>query len=50
QLIYDLVHEAFCKGWSPIYVTDDVMPNPWDVPPTFWDILLNAAKEVPVSC
>lgn len=49
QLIQPFVDKAYCKGWGTIYVTDDAFEggNPWDDPPTFWDLLVEATMNIP---
>ena len=34
QALFDI---ARTEGVGNIYVTDDVLPNPWDGLPTYWD-------------
>lgn len=54
QLIQPFTNKAYCKGWGTIYVTDDLFDNgnPWDDPPTFWTLLVQAAANIPTveSC
>lgn len=40
----DEIRLARSRGLFYIYFTDDVLPNPWDRLPSYWDELVNAAS------
>jgi hypothetical protein len=39
-----LLDEARAAGVGWVYVTDDVLPNPWDDAPAFWGDEIAAAS------
>ncbi|KAG2496185.1 hypothetical protein HYH03_005785 [Edaphochlamys debaryana] len=45
-LLSNLTRQAVGRGFSYVYVTDDVMPNPWDRLPSYMAQLLEAVAQV----
>lgn len=42
--IQGIVRKAACAKWGKIYLTDDVLPNPWNALPSFWETLVAAVN------
>lgn len=41
-----MIQKASCAGWGHIMITDDVLGNPWDGLPAFWDDMVDAITSI----
>jgi len=44
-----VVSRAVSSGAGWVYVTNDLLPNPWDATPVYWDALVDAVQNANVS-
>lgn len=49
EVMEDAIQKVHVQRIGYIFVTDDVIPNPWDRLPIYWDQLVDAVEKVNVA-